>query len=160
MNVQEFREKLKLNSKVVIDDSEFRIKQLVKFRLDDGDYYMKLFFTNGYVLADDLDENMFILVKEIDSEFGGWQNHLKVWFARRGMFQHVYNLAVPGRTTDDIIEKYNKTIEKFCQQNNIPFCPMYDLLNDNDLADGLHPNAQGHKKMFEQIKNFLEKEVL
>ena len=191
-----------------------------------------------------------------DLEFGGWQNHLKVWFARRGMFQHVYNLAVSGRTTDDIIDRfksellsrkssnpdskilaiivissndtrfkiinkernfeiseehfkdnlvklkhfgeenadkfifvgitkvvngktnpwfkidngyswknkiikdYNNIAEKFCQENNIPFCPMYDLLEDDDLPDGLHPNTQGHKKMFEQIKNFLEKEVL
>jgi len=32
---------------------------------------------------------------------------------------------------------------------------MYDLLQDEDLDDGLHPNAQGHKKMFERIKGFL-----
>jgi len=191
-----------------------------------------------------------------DYEFGGWQNYLKVWFAKRGKFQHVFNLAVSGRTTDDIIkrfknellarksadpnneimalisipvndtrftknekgreimevseeqflrnlqkmselaekyanklvflgitkvddtktspwyvieeeiywrnekiEKYNKIAEEFCQQNKIPFCPMHDLLTDDDLADGLHPNAEGHRKMFERVRDFLE-EVL
>ena len=69
MHVKEFREKIKLSSKVIVEGKKFKIKQLVKFRLNTGDYYTKLFFTNGYVLADDLDEDMFILVKEIDTDF-------------------------------------------------------------------------------------------
>ena len=30
-----------------------------------------------------------------------------------------------------------------------------DLLTDEDLEDGLHPNTAGHKKMFERMKKFL-----
>jgi hypothetical protein len=69
MQVKEFRKTIKLNSIIIIEDKEFKIQQLVKFRLNDGSYYIKLFFTNGYVLADDLDENIFILVREIDTDF-------------------------------------------------------------------------------------------
>jgi len=31
----------------------------------------------------------------------------------------------------------------------------FDLLNDEDLNDGLHPNADGHEKMFNRVKDFL-----
>lgn len=190
-----------------------------------------------------------------DKEFGGWQNHLKVWFANRGRFQHVFNLAISGRTTNDIvkrfkcellnrkspdpnneilalvsvpindsrfvvgngeikqevpekvfknnlqkiknladkyadrliflemtkvvddktnpwyvfddgilwknsiIQKYNKTLKEFCEKEKINFIPMFDLLNDEDLPDGLHPNSVGHRKMFERIKGFLEEKI-
>ncbi len=69
MNVKEFRKKIKSNSKIVIENKEFKIQQLVKFRLDNGDYYMKLFLIGGYVLADDLERNIFILVREIKTDF-------------------------------------------------------------------------------------------
>jgi lysophospholipase L1-like esterase len=191
-----------------------------------------------------------------DFKFGGWQNHLKIWFAKQGKFQHVFNLAISGRTTDDIIkrfknellvrksavldneilaivaipsndtrfvvvnkkrefeipiehfqnnlkqlkklgkkyadkfiftgitkvvdkktnpwivsnggycwenkviEKYNQVAEGFCKENNIPFCPMFDVLEDEDSDDGLHPNADGHRKMFERIRDFLEEEKI
>ncbi len=189
-----------------------------------------------------------------DLEFGGWQNHLKVWFAKRGKFQHVFNLAISGRTSNDIvkrfkdellarknshpdsemlavvaipsnnvrflvidrkikmeitedvfkknlrkikmladkyadklvfvgitkvvdkktnpwylssnghswknefIKKYNKILKEFCQKEKIHFIEMFDLLEDEDLPDGLHPNTEGHKKMFLRIKEFLVKE--
>jgi lysophospholipase L1-like esterase len=56
------------------------------------------------------------------------------------------------------IKKYNQIIKEVAEENDVPFCPMFDLLKEEDLDDGLHPNTQGHKKMFKRIKNFLEKE--
>lgn len=53
------------------------------------------------------------------------------------------------------IKKYDNVIKKVTKNSNVPYCYMYDLLQDEDLDDGLHPNAQGHKKMFERVKNFL-----
>jgi lysophospholipase L1-like esterase len=29
------------------------------------------------------------------------------------------------------------------------------LLNNEDFDDGLHPNTEGHQKIFEKVKNFL-----
>jgi lysophospholipase L1-like esterase len=57
--------------------------------------------------------------------------------------------------SNDNVKKYDKILEKVSNDNNIPYCYMYDLLRDEDLDDGLHPNAEGHKKMYEKIKNFL-----
>ena len=53
------------------------------------------------------------------------------------------------------IEKYDKLIQEIAETYNVKFINNLKLLNDYDLEDGLHPNAQGHKKMFERIKDFL-----
>ncbi len=55
------------------------------------------------------------------------------------------------------IKKYDAIIKKVSEENNIPYCPMFDLLDDKDLPDGLHPNSVGHRKMFERIRKFLIK---
>lgn len=53
------------------------------------------------------------------------------------------------------IKKYNEIMKKVCSRQNVLFLDTFDLLNNNDLDDGLHPNVEGHRKMFEKIKNFI-----
>ena len=50
----------------------------------------------------------------------------------------------------------NAKIKKICAKNNLLFIEMQDLLKDEDLEDGLHPNSKGHEKMFLRVKDFLE----
>ena len=50
-------------------DGIFSVKEVAKFRFDDGTYYIKCWLSDDYVFADDLNENMFILVKEIKTSF-------------------------------------------------------------------------------------------
>jgi hypothetical protein len=69
MTVNEFREKIKPGLMLSADDKEFLVKEVVKFRFDDGSYYIKCWLSDDYVLADDLNENMFILVKETKTDF-------------------------------------------------------------------------------------------
>jgi len=65
MDVAEFRSKIKPNIKISVDGQSFIVKEVVKFRFDDGSFYIKCFLDDNYVFADDLSENMFLLVKEI-----------------------------------------------------------------------------------------------
>ncbi len=58
------------------------------------------------------------------------------------------------------IKKYDAIIKEVAEENDIPYCPMFDLLDDRDLPDGLHPNSVGHQKMFKRIKGFLEEKIL
>lgn len=53
------------------------------------------------------------------------------------------------------IKLYNSKIEETSVKNNLQFIDMLDLLKNEDLEDGLHPNSLGHEKMFEKIKTFL-----
>lgn len=57
---------------------------------------------------------------------------------------------------NDNVVRYNSIIEKVSVEHNLPFLSLLDLLEVNDLDDGLHPNSEGHKKMFLRIKEFLQ----
>ncbi len=54
------------------------------------------------------------------------------------------------------IKEFDKIIQKVSEENNCQFIPMQGLLNKEDLADGLHPNTQGHKKIFLEVKKYLQ----
>lgn len=69
MKVEEFRSQLKMGQNLIVDGKSFSIKEIVKFRFDDGSNYIKCFLNDGYVFADDLNDNIFILVKEVKTLF-------------------------------------------------------------------------------------------
>jgi len=69
MDVEEFRSKIKSNIKIFVEDKEYSIKEVVRFRLDDGSYYIKCFLNDGYVFADDANDNSYLLVREVKTEF-------------------------------------------------------------------------------------------
>ena len=69
MQVIEFRSKIKPNIRLSVDDKDFVVREIVKFRFDDGSFYIKCFLNDEYVFADDLNENMFLLVKETKTSF-------------------------------------------------------------------------------------------
>ncbi|MCX6745338.1 MAG: GDSL-type esterase/lipase family protein [Candidatus Parcubacteria bacterium] len=55
----------------------------------------------------------------------------------------------------------NNIIKEFCQQNKLLFINIYDHFSKTEylklLDDGLHPNIEGHKQMYELIKEVLIK---
>lgn len=53
------------------------------------------------------------------------------------------------------IEKLNKIIQELAQKEKIPLVDLFGSLSDEDVMDGLHPNAKGHQKIFEKVKNLL-----
>ncbi len=54
------------------------------------------------------------------------------------------------------IEEYNLIIEKICKEEMVNFISLWNLLTKEDLFDGLHPNAEGHRKIFERVKDKLK----
>jgi lysophospholipase L1-like esterase len=58
--------------------------------------------------------------------------------------------------TNKDIEKYNRIMQKACDEKEVMFLDIFGLLDSADFSDGLHPNAQGHEKIFQKVKNFLE----
>lgn len=56
---------------------------------------------------------------------------------------------------NDSIKKYNIVIKKVCEEMELGYVPMFDVLDENMLVDGLHPDSAGHKKMFEQVSSYL-----
>ncbi|MDO8676603.1 MAG: GDSL-type esterase/lipase family protein [Candidatus Azambacteria bacterium] len=56
--------------------------------------------------------------------------------------------------TNENIKKYSEIMQEVCKKNNVSFLDIEPLEND-DFDDGLHPNAAGHEKIFNQVRDFL-----
>lgn len=50
---------------------------------------------------------------------------------------------------------YNQHLQDICQKNNLPFIDVLDLLDDAELEDGLHPDSNGHEKMYITVRDYL-----
>jgi lysophospholipase L1-like esterase len=56
---------------------------------------------------------------------------------------------------------YNDAIKSFCASNDTLFIDMLDVLDTQDLEDGIHPTAQGHEKIYIRIRDILlEKKII
>lgn len=54
------------------------------------------------------------------------------------------------------IIRFDSIIKQKAQENNYKFIEMFDLLNEDDLDDGIHPNTKWHKKIYEEVKGNLK----
>lgn len=62
--------------------------------------------------------------------------------------------------TNENIKEYNEIMKKVCAEQKVLFLNVFGLLSNSDLDDGVHPNAEGHKKIFEKVKDFLAQNQL
>jgi len=51
--------------------------------------------------------------------------------------------------------EYDSIIRQTCTRHGLGFIPLSDLPDRSELADGLHPNTEGYRKMFQRILEFL-----
>ena len=57
---------------------------------------------------------------------------------------------------NDTIDFYDSLIEKECKILCAEYIPLRDVLTHEDYIDGLHPNDEGHKKIFGVVKEKVE----
>jgi len=61
----------------------------------------------------------------------------------------------------DRVILFDKIIHDVCNEEEVSYIDMKNVITEQDLPDGLHPNAEGHQKIFERVKDFLiEKEIV
>jgi len=62
---------------------------------------------------------------------------------------------------NESVKKYDEVINSVCKDKDIPFVETFDNWMKSDyknlLEDGLHPNSEGHKKIFETVRDYLIK---
>jgi lysophospholipase L1-like esterase len=56
---------------------------------------------------------------------------------------------------NELIVAHDSVLQQICRSRGVAYVPMFDLLSEDDLADGLHPGGSGHSKMFERLLRFL-----
>jgi len=54
------------------------------------------------------------------------------------------------------INKYNEMTKNFAEENNLPLIDINSKITSAELVDGLHPNSQGHEKIFQTVKSKLQ----
>src|SRR3989344_2890649 len=57
--------------------------------------------------------------------------------------------------TNKYIKEYNDIMKSSCEKNGIKFVDIFGLLDNADFKDWLHPNANGHQKIFEAVRESL-----
>lgn len=55
-----------------------------------------------------------------------------------------------------VITQFDGILQKVAREKSLVYVNMSTVLSHSDLEDGLHPNAEGHKKMFEVIRGIIE----
>ncbi len=58
---------------------------------------------------------------------------------------------------NDSIKAYDAVLKETCRNENVEYLDLFDVIIKSDLSDGLHPNANGHKKIGEKIIKKLKK---
>ncbi|MBI4154197.1 hypothetical protein HY501_02585 [Candidatus Woesearchaeota archaeon] len=53
------------------------------------------------------------------------------------------------------ISEFNHTIKDLCSRNEICFVDVFDSIDLGMLEDGVHPNSDGHEKIFKLVKDSL-----
>ncbi len=71
-----------------------------------------------------------------------------------------WNKDFSYRNTDTKL--YDQIMALICREEGITFINVFDLLDINeDFEDGLHPNSEGHKKIYEKVKaKLIENEII
>ena len=62
---------------------------------------------------------------------------------------------------NEYIKEYNEVIKSICKEKDIPFVDIFEKWIESDykklLIDGVHPNPDGHKVIFELVRETLNK---
>lgn len=58
--------------------------------------------------------------------------------------------------TNERVRSFETSAQKLCAANDIPFISIHEQLHEQHLFDGLHPNDEGHKKIFQIVQAYLE----
>lgn len=57
------------------------------------------------------------------------------------------------------IENYNESIQETCLKEKVTFIQMQDYMKDIHYDDGIHPNVNGHQKIFEKVRDTLRTSI-
>ncbi|MBI4225422.1 MAG: hypothetical protein HY617_03765 [Candidatus Sungbacteria bacterium] len=110
----------------------------------------------GRVSPDRFRENVRMLIDKAKH-----RTHMIVWIGLTGVDEA---RTTPFETTyfsNERIGTYDAIIKEICAEYHVPHLDLLAMLQPQDLEDGLHPNKQGHDKLFHAVLDFLvEKQVI
>ena len=110
---------------------------------------------NPRVSLEKFENNIFELVKQAKK----FTN--KILFVSPTRVDESKTMPIPWDTVkyydNENIKKYSDLLKKFCNEERLTYVDIQNLLDTEDLYDGLHPFPQGHQKIFEIMKEAVKK---
>ncbi len=135
-------------------EAKAREPTLIIFSIGDNDSVWDKSQSKNLVSQEDFEKNIKVLVeksKKFKSKvlFIGLKNVIesKTTPVSWGSFYY----------TNKSIKTYDAKLKKLTVKMKVPYLPVFGLLEDNDFSDGVHPNSQGHEKLFKEVNRFLVK---
>jgi lysophospholipase L1-like esterase len=146
----------RFDTEVIARSGKHNKNKLIFFAVGINDSRFMISTNENFVNIFDFEKNLLLVYKKA-LKFSN-----KIIFVGLTKVDETKTIPTPLDTDiefrNDIILKYNSIIQKICKDNKIKYIPMFDLLEPDDLYDGLHPNATGHNKMFKRVEQFLKEE--
>lgn len=59
-----------------------------------------------------------------------------------------------------LIKRYDERLKQICEKEEVLYCDVSTVIQNEELFDGLHPNAKGHEKLFKVIEKFVSENFL
>ncbi len=60
---------------------------------------------------------------------------------------------------NNTISDYNKILHDLATDTTCWYIDVFWIMNPDDFVDGLHPNTQGHQKIYMKVQEYLEKKL-
>lgn len=57
------------------------------------------------------------------------------------------------------IERYNQVIKEVSKENNLEYLDLFWVIDNSELPDWLHPDANWHKKIYDKVYDFLKNNI-
>jgi len=68
------------------------------------------------------------------------------------------------RYTNNEVKIYDDILRKVCEESDVKFIPVFEKLDEdedwnNNLFDGLHPDTEGHRKIYEAVRDEITEDL-
>lgn len=135
-------------------EAEVRAPDLIMFGIGINDSVYRGLLDNNETPREEFNDNLKILIKKA-RVFTNNIIFVGLTKVEESKVQPLSDSATGKSYSNVLIQKYNSDIKSLCEKENLYFIEIFSLLENEDLHDGLHPNAQGHQKIFESVRDFL-----
>jgi lysophospholipase L1-like esterase len=75
-------------------------------------------------------------------------------YGNKVFFMGLFLCIKDGKRRDN--SEYDTAIQEVCQVNDYTYIPTLDIMNEEDLVDGCHPNAAGHAKLCTRVAEYIQ----
>ncbi|MCB9810604.1 MAG: hypothetical protein H6779_02015 [Candidatus Nomurabacteria bacterium] len=156
-NSQDLRERIEVELKARLTDQDGAV--LLAIGVNDSQYEIKT--NKNRVSTEDFEKNLIFCIEEAKKYTA------KIFLLTILPVNEELLSPMPWKPThaysQDYIDKYNEVIKLVAEKQSVKVIDVSNVLVDSFkdyFTDGIHPNAEGHRLVYERVKEVLEEEKI